>query len=115
LFWLSIPLLSQVLGKTIDEKPPVTGITLKLRHDLHIAVTCVALELNVDAPITIPGIRTSLPIKSDYIYKQFFFSDAGRERDEKKKVKLSPYVQITNLNNISIGFKCYLTIRYIQV
>jgi hypothetical protein len=49
----------------MDENPPVTGMDLILRQDLHIAEICVALELSVEAPITIPGMRTNLPMKSD--------------------------------------------------
>lgn len=67
--WLWDPstgVLSQVRGNAMPENPPVMGMILMLRQVRHMAVTWVARELSVDAPITIPGIRTNFPMKSDY-------------------------------------------------
>lgn len=66
--------LSQFLGKEIAENPPWIGMVLVVMHDRHIAVTWVALELSVEAPMTMPGIRTSLPMYSDCVEgKNYFF------------------------------------------
>lgn len=54
--------LSQVLGRLIEPNPPATGIILVCRQERHMICTDTAREASVEAPITIPGTRTSLPM-----------------------------------------------------
>src|SRR5271169_6536626 len=53
---------SQVLGRFIPVNPCETLSCLVERQVLHRRKRCVALDERVDAPITIPGIRTNLLI-----------------------------------------------------
>lgn len=53
-------LLSQVRGSVIPENPEPTGINFTCLQLRHMICTWVALDICVDAPIIIPGIRTSL-------------------------------------------------------
>jgi len=54
---------SQTRGSDIPEKPPKTGMFFVCRQCRHMMCNVVAFDERVDAPITIPGIRTSLDIK----------------------------------------------------
>lgn len=55
-------------GKVNPENPPETSTVVILRHDLHAAVKCDALDDNTDAEITIPGILTSFDIIEAWIH-----------------------------------------------
>jgi hypothetical protein len=90
----STGVLSQFLGNAMPENPPVMGMILMLRQVRHMAVTWVARELSVDAPITIPGIRTNFPMKSDY--KRILALDFYI------KIVFFFYVKISDLDNIGV-------------